>query len=213
MARPRTKPHRPNLSADRIVTEAMALIDSGGLDALSFRSLGKRLGCEAMSIYHYFPSKQHLIDALVTLCLNEIEIPEPGLSRRDHLRQFCLNWRATAIRHAAFAPILFTHRLNHPEALAWLDRSFDVFEGGTADNRTKATVMRVMAYYLNGAALDEALGYAKGPSAANPVSAEDMKNYPNVMALGAHFGRENHDHFFNAGLELLLDWADRLLGT
>lgn len=211
MAGPRKRKSRPNLSADRIVSEAMALIDSDGMDALSFRALGKRLGCEAMSIYHYFPSKQHLIDALITLCLNEIEIPPPGLSRRDHLRQFCLNWRATAIRHAGFAPILFTHRLNHPEALAWLDRSFAVFEGGDADTKTKATVMRVMAYYLNGAALDEALGYASGPSAANPVPMEDMGNYPNVMALGQHFGKENHDHFFHTGLELLLDWADRVL--
>lgn len=211
MAGKNRKKPRPDLSADRIVTEAMALIDEGGMEALSFRALGKRLGCEAMSIYHYYPSKQHLIDALVTLCLNEIEIPEPGLSRRDHLRQFCLNWRATAIRHAAFAPILFTHRLNHPEALAWLDKSFEVFEGGTADTRTKATVMRVMAYYLNGAALDEALGYAAGPSAANPVPPGDMPNYPHVMALGAHFGKENHDHFFHTGLDLLLDWADRVL--
>jgi AcrR family transcriptional regulator len=211
MARTRKKNPNPNLSADRIVTEAMALIDSEGYDALSFRALGRRLGCEAMSIYHYFPSKQHLIDALVTLCLNEIEIPEPGLPFREHLRQFAQNWRATAIRHAAFTPILFTHRLNHPEALDWLDRSLHIFDGSDADSKDKATIMRVVGYYLNGASLDEALGYARGPSAANPVPGEDMPNYPRVMNLGQHFGPENHDHFFNAGLELLLDWAERIV--
>mgnify|MGYP001822115332 CR=1 FL=1 len=52
MARTRKKKTHPNLSADRIVTEAMALIDSEGYDALSFRALGRRLGCEAMSIYY-----------------------------------------------------------------------------------------------------------------------------------------------------------------
>ena len=211
MAKTRKKKTHPNLSADRIVTEAMALIDSEGYDALSFRALGRRLGCEAMSIYYYFPSKQHLIDALVTLCLNEIEVPEPGLPLREHLRQFALNWRATAIRHAAFTPILFTHRLNHPEALSWLDRSLHIFDGSDADSKTKATVMRVVTYYLNGAALDEALGYAKGPSAANPVSVEEMSNYPRIKTLGQHFGKENHDEFFNAGLDLLLDWAERVL--
>lgn len=211
MAGPRKKKTRPNLSADRIVTEAMALIDSEGLDALSFRALGRRLGCEAMSIYHYFPSKQHLTDSLVTLCLNEIEIPEPGLPLRDHLRQFAGNWRATAIRHAAFSPIFFTHRLNHREALDWLDRSLHILDGSDADSKTKATVMRVVGHYINGSALDQALGYAKGPSAADPVPMEEMSNYPRVMELGQHFGPENHDHFFDAGLELLLDWAESTL--
>ena len=190
----------------------MALVDSVGLDALSFRALGKRLGCEAMSLYYYYPSKQHLIDALVTLCLDETPIPEPGLDRREHLRQFCRNYRATAVRHASFAPVLFTHRLNHAEGLAWLDRSLHILDDTDADDLTKATVFRVISYYVTGAALDESLGYAAGPTAAVPVPPDQaQQEFPRVSALGAHFGKENHDAFFDAGLDLILDWIDRVL--
>ena len=64
MTTAKVKQKRPALSGERIATEAMALVDEGGIDALSFRTLAARLRCQAMSLYHYYPSKQHLIDAL-----------------------------------------------------------------------------------------------------------------------------------------------------
>jgi AcrR family transcriptional regulator len=207
---PRKK--RPALSRELIATEAMALVDEGGLDALSFRALGKRLGCEAMSLYHYFPSKQHLMDALVSICLAETPVPPPGAPWRERMKTLCLRYRETAVRHAGFAPVLFTHRLNHADGLAWLDKVVGIFDSPDIDNARRAVLFRVMGYYLTGASLDEALGYAKGPSAADPVPIDVAKrDYPNIMGIGAHFGRENHDAFFEEGLELLLDWIGRNL--
>ncbi|MCG6885332.1 MAG: TetR/AcrR family transcriptional regulator C-terminal domain-containing protein [Silicimonas sp.] len=205
---PRRK--RPALNKDLIATEAMALVDEGGLDALSFRALGKRMGCEAMSLYHYFPSKQHLLDALVSICLAETPVPPPGQPWRDRMRTLCLRYRETAIRHAAFAPVLFTHRLNHAEGLAWLDRVVGIFDGSDLPHSRRAALFRVLSYYLTGASLDESLGYAKGPSAAEPVPLEDAKrDFPHIMGVGAHFGRENHLAFFEEGLDLILDWIER----
>src|SRR5205085_2270993 len=62
------------LSRELVAQTAMALVDRDGLEGLSFRKLGAGLGCEAMSIYHHFPSKAHLIDALIDLMLSEVEI-------------------------------------------------------------------------------------------------------------------------------------------
>src|SRR5881394_2667146 len=64
-------PSQP-LSRDRIVDAALALIHDDGLAAFSTRKLGERLGCEAMSIYHHFPSKQHLLDALVDQAISSV---------------------------------------------------------------------------------------------------------------------------------------------
>src|SRR6185295_5623339 len=63
------------LSRERIAAAAMALVDRDGLAALSTRKLGDELGCEAMSIYHHFPGKAHLMDALVDLMLAEARVP------------------------------------------------------------------------------------------------------------------------------------------
>jgi AcrR family transcriptional regulator len=207
-ARP-AKHRRPPLSAERIAAEAMALVDDGGLDALSFRALGRRLGCEAMSIYHYFPSKQHLLDAMVTICLAETPIPPPGIPARERMHTLCLRYRQTVLRHAGFAPILLTHRLNHREGLAWLDQVAAMFGGDEVAPDRRATLFRVLSYFITGAALDEAMGYAKGPGAAEPMpAAEAEQAFPVISGLAAHFGAEHHLPFYEAGLGLILDWID-----
>ena len=74
----KTEPREP-LSADRIETAALDLIEKEGLDAFSTRKLAATLSCEAMSIYHYFPSKGHLMDALVDRVIgNELTVLSPA---------------------------------------------------------------------------------------------------------------------------------------
>jgi hypothetical protein len=38
------------------------------------------------------------------------------------------------------------------------------------------------------------------------VAAQD---FPAIVAMGQHFGRENHQAIFEEGLDLLLDWVER----
>src|SRR5205814_1947175 len=80
MASRRPAPRTP-LSRERIVEAALALIHDEGLGAFSTRKLGSRLHVEAMSIYHHFPSKQHLLDALVEHAIAAVDVPERGPNR------------------------------------------------------------------------------------------------------------------------------------
>lgn len=199
---------RAALSSEQIVTEALALVEDEGLEGFSFRKLAKRLGCEAMSIYHYFASKQHLYDAMVTRCLDDVAFPDPDLPSRDWMLEFCRNYRTAALKHPGFALILSTHRLNHRDALARLDQMVAGMAPGVP-TQIKATLFRVISYYLTGAVIDEALGYTKGPSAAEPYPAKDAaRDFPHIMGIGAFFGREFHEMFFETGLAVLLDWYD-----
>ena len=63
---------RPPLTRERILAAALAVIDRDGLAGFSIRGLGASLGCEPMSVYHYFPSKAHLLDALVDEALASV---------------------------------------------------------------------------------------------------------------------------------------------
>ena len=49
--RPRTGREQPALSREQIVAEALRLLDEEGIDALSMRKLGARLGAGATSLY------------------------------------------------------------------------------------------------------------------------------------------------------------------
>lgn len=52
--------HTP-LNAERIVGEAIILMQEQGLDAVSLRRLAGRLGVQAMSIYWHIPNKEELL--------------------------------------------------------------------------------------------------------------------------------------------------------
>lgn len=60
------RPPREPLSRERIITAALELIEEEGLEGLSMRHLGRRLGVEAMALYHYFPNKAALLEAMAT---------------------------------------------------------------------------------------------------------------------------------------------------
>src|SRR4029078_2504310 len=69
-----------------------------------------------------------------------------------------------------------------------------------------AKSLRLLSYYVTGAALDETSGYAKGPSAAEPVPDDVVaRDYPTVVSVGPYFKPGNFDDTFFTGLDLLLD--------
>src|SRR5581483_938564 len=172
------------LSRERIAAAAMALVDREGLEALSTRRLGEELGCEAMSIYHHFPSKAHLMDALIDLMLADgrVELSEEW-NWLERLRRCAHGFRSMALEHPKFFPYFAVHRLNTPSGVAFIDRIIGILRQAGFSDRDAASYFREIGYYLTGAALDETAGYAKGPSAAEPVSdATIAADFPHLAA-------------------------------
>jgi hypothetical protein len=102
--------------------------------------------------------------------------------------------------------------MNPRGGLAWIERVVWIFVDAGFDVETAARGFRSVGYYLMGAVLDETAGYAKGPSAAEPVPmSEQAEIAPTVMKLGPYFQREHWDKTFLVGLDLLLDGFERKL--
>ncbi|WP_219471107.1 TetR family transcriptional regulator [Nonomuraea rhizosphaerae] len=55
-----------------VVTGALALLDSDGLDGLTMRKLGARLGVQAGGIYWHFKNKEALLGAMADRIVGEI---------------------------------------------------------------------------------------------------------------------------------------------
>lgn len=196
---------RKPLSAERIAEAALALVDKGGIDGFSFRVLAKKLGCEAMSIYHYYPSKAHLFDAMIEICIAETEVPPAGLPWIERLRGLAHAYRATALRHPGFFLYFAIYRMNNRPGLSFLNRIIEVFQETGLPPARQAAHFRAIGYYIMGAGLDEAMGYVKGPSATEPVpEAQARKDFPAIMSLGPYFSKAYHEATFEHGLEALL---------
>ncbi|WP_210349524.1 TetR/AcrR family transcriptional regulator [Bradyrhizobium agreste] len=199
------------LSRERIAAAAMALIDRDGLGVFSTRRLGEELGCEAMSIYHHFPSKAHLMDALVDLMLAEAQVAmEPQWDWRERLRRAAHGFRAMALKHPAFFPFFAVHRLNTPAGVAYIDGIIGILREAGFSDRAAAMYFRELGYYLTGAALDETAGYAKGPSSPEPVSNEAIAvSFKHLAAAAPFFQPAHFQATFETGLEILLGGIER----
>ncbi len=200
----------PGLGRERIVAAALRLIEREGLAAFSMRKLGEALGVEAMSLYHFFPSKQHLVDALVDNAIASIEFPPERLKPLERMRRVMRAYRGMAHRYGRLYPVIAVHRLNTPTGVRFIERVLEIAYGITGDEESAARSFRALGYYLMGAALDETMGYAKGPSAAEPVDGEFIARECPLLARSAkYFQRDQWDRTFERGLEDLLEALEK----
>jgi AcrR family transcriptional regulator len=202
------------LSREKIAAAALALVDREGLPSLSTRRLGQELGCEAMSIYHHFPSKAHLMDALVDLMLAEVRVAAADEGDwPQRLRKTAHSFRAMALKHPKFFSFFAVHRLNTRAGVAFIDGIIGILRDAGFSDGEAARYFREIGYYLTGAALDETAGYAKGPSAAEPVSdATIAAEFKHLAAAAPYFHPAHFDRTFEAGLEILLEGVRRARG-
>jgi AcrR family transcriptional regulator len=194
------------LSPERILRAALDAVAAEGLAAFSTRKLGLRLGCEAMSIYHHYPSKQHLLDAMVDHAIASIEPPPADRPPMQRLRQAMDAYRAMARRFPALFPLVAVHRLNTPTGVSFIESILTLVQAVLPDPELSARHFRTLGYYLVGAGLDETSGYAQGPSAAEPVSDEFiLRECPRLVAASRYFKATEWDTSFELGASAFLE--------
>jgi AcrR family transcriptional regulator len=199
------------LSKERILAEALQLVDERGLAGLTTRRLGIRLGCEAMSIYHHFPGKQHLLDAMVARAYAGIREPAADLDPIARLRFIVREYRAMAQRHPRLFPLIAVHRTDTPAGVAYMERLRRHIRAVLPDDRLAAQASRIFGHYVTGAALDEASGCAAERGAGEPAAGAFITGEPSPLAAAAPFPSRAHaEGTFDLGLEMLLDGIARL---
>lgn len=101
----RNRGEAAGLSTRVLRRAVLDVADTQGLDAVTVRNVARHLGVEAMSIYHWFPSK----DALLAAAWDEVvcRLDPAPLGAEE-------SWRAYA---QGFAALLRAELLRHPNAL------------------------------------------------------------------------------------------------
>ena len=147
---------------------------------------------------------------MVDVCLSEVQFADESGNWKDRMRSAIHSFRAMALHHPGFFPFIAVYRMNSISGLSFLNSILKIFEASGLPLELRARHFRVMGYYVAGAGLDETIGYARGPSAAVPVSGEvTMRDYPGIMSVGKYFGKEQHAATFAMGLETLISQIER----
>ncbi len=192
----------PELSQDAIRTAALRVIDDEGLEGFSTRKLGRALGCEAMAIYWYYPSKDALLDAVVeTLMAGVGAAVAPKPDWIDTLRQVAHAYRTIAHDHPKAFPLLATRRFATEGTYAFLEQLFALAREQGISDRVIARYYRVVSSYCSGFALNE-LAAPRGPQ--DPGTAALRRRFARVDAVSAWLEPKHLDDIFEFGLELQL---------
>lgn len=193
---------RVGLSRERIEEAAAVLIERDGLDAFSTRKLAGELDCEAMSIYYHFPSKAHLLEALVDRALKSLMPLPPGdLGPIEQLRQVAWRIRDLAVNQPNLCLHLVVHRLDGKVGLSFYDQLAAIFLSAAPDEETAARFFASYGFFVRGAVAVAANAKAIGTRAVEPPDPARLPHdYPAFSALAPHFGGKD----FEAGLDLML---------
>jgi AcrR family transcriptional regulator len=150
---------RDTLTQQRIVRAAIELLDADGLEGLSMRSLGERLGSAATAVYWHVRSKDNLVILASDEVWNEIELPDLDI----------LDWRTAGLmmakdllrmltRHPWLVQALGSHLLRGAGKARHDDCSLAVYEkagfvGVEADQATAVVFMFVLGNALGESAM------------------------------------------------------------
>ena len=124
------RPPHPLLSRDRIVSTALALADSEGLEAVSTRRLAAELGVTGPSLYNHVGTKEELLDDVVDTVLARVdtsmfaELSKTNPAWRAALEKWARAYREAIAAHPNIVPALATGLGRRPNGLRIADAVF-----------------------------------------------------------------------------------------
>ena len=185
----RGRGERAGLTRAQIMTTALALTDRDGLTALSMRRLAAALGVEAMTLYHYVPTKDALLDGLVeTVFVESTPLAADGLPWLTVMTRYADTLRSTLLRHPGVVSLVIARPAATPatlarveEALALLTR--DGFPLARAVDLVNCLSLFVAAHAHSEIATGELLGTGDVPSdgSSNALARLDPATFPLVV--------------------------------
>jgi AcrR family transcriptional regulator len=114
----RRRPRQDGLTVERILVEALDLVDREGLDALTVRALAARFDTSSATLYRHVDSRDELLVLLVDHVLGEIKLPDPFLPGRRKVEALSCEFRRVLARHQNVVPAMRVAPLLGPNARA-----------------------------------------------------------------------------------------------
>ena len=214
---------RPRLNRERVLRAAVELAARDGIESLTMRKLAEELGAGAMSLYHYVPNKDRLLDGMIDMVFAEIELPSTDVDWKTAMRRRAVSTREALARHP-WAIGLMEGRTNHGLAnLKLHDAVLGCLRAAGFSIEMTVHAYSVQDAYIYGFALQER---DMSSETADDFAAEaqrQMREYEAVLAdyphlvevVGGYIAKSGYDYAteFLFGLDLILDGLDKLRGA
>ncbi|SDI97269.1 regulatory protein, tetR family [Nonomuraea jiangxiensis] len=175
---------------------AVEILDTEGLDALTMRRLGTRLGVAAMSLYRHVPGRDALLAEVVNRIFAESVAGRPEqASWPEALAAFGVSYRQVLLAHPNAVPLLATHPVDVELGLRLLTELLSAFEAGGVAQADALTAVQSVGVYV----LGHALAQVGTPPGADPAPAAPEEPF--------------YDEWFMAGLLAMVTGFEQRLAS
>jgi AcrR family transcriptional regulator len=206
---------RPQLTRQRVVAEALAVIAQDGAQALTMRGLAARLGVAPGAVYHHVRNKQQLHDLVLDGVLAEVDVHlDPAQPWTDQLKLLAHRLRTVLEAHPGVASILKTRDPLGPHSLALAEAFLAPLQAAGFGDREAGLAFFLLVDYTVGFAVSSprtSVNEQRVRDAAIRTQLHEFfrslppDRFPVLVALGEYVWVDNREERFTAGLEVLVD--------
>ncbi|WP_188197728.1 TetR/AcrR family transcriptional regulator [Nonomuraea sp. SYSU D8015] len=198
-SRPQKAP-RQTLTLERIVAEAVALLDEEGVGRLTMRRLAERLDTGSTTLYWHVKTKDDVLDLALDAVFGEVCLPgrRPDGAWDEPVRELIGGWRAALLRHPWSATIL-DRPLMGPNALERTEFLYKTL--AAAGFPAPKTAAYSLSNYVMGSVIMQVTWQDHGDDDSGEFLRDRADRYP---ALAEHGLDHDWDATFDEGLAYLL---------
>ncbi|NVI93167.1 TetR/AcrR family transcriptional regulator C-terminal domain-containing protein [Actinomadura sp. BRA 177] len=200
----RSRREGPPLSRERIVAEAVVLLDEEGVGRLTMRRLAERLDTGSTTLYWHVKTKDDVLELALDTIFGDVPLPETGARCRAGVIALMSGWRRAMLDHPWSAAVLGGRPLLGPNVLARTDFLYATLATTGLAGTRLATAAYAVANYVIGSALMQVGAQSDTASAAAEHLARNRDLYP-ALAEHGHLDDGDCDAAFVQGLDYLLD--------
>lgn len=206
-------PIKVRLDRDTIVAAALELAATPGVSTLSFRELGAQLSVDPTAVYRHFRNKEDLMKALLDVLamrgLADIDVPVEDW--RGRLRALSMATLRQFELYPAIGAEAIVLTTNGPGEHAAIEFMLDAFSraGLSGDDLVRHYALLAAHVLSEGANISRSRADgATGIWLDQPVLV-DPREFPLVAANSALLAELRDDDLYLAGVEVILDSAER----
>ncbi|MEV4252256.1 TetR/AcrR family transcriptional regulator [Spirillospora sp. NPDC049652] len=207
LRQPTKRRETPPLSRERIVTEAIALLDEEGADRLTMRRLAERLGTGSTTLYWHLDTKDDVLDLALDTVFAEAEIPAETDDWHADTTAMIERWRAVMLRHPWSATLMGRPMLG-PNVLARTEFLHAALRRAGLTGAPLTAAAYGLSHFVTGAAISQLSWHGRDETstraAADKLLAAQRDAYPALAAHG-HPSDNDWDDAFHRGLGYLID--------
>ncbi len=209
---------KQKLTRELLVKTALAIADGEGLDALSMRSLGAKLGVDPKAAYRHLPNKKALLAGVVEAVLAGADVEtDSSTPWREQFREVARAYRSAILAHSpAVARLAATWPINTLDSLRIVEHGVAILTSAGVPLADAVLAIQAVGMLTSGAVLLEAFWREHAEAGGEVYLFPPMLPAPELPVLsaaaaGGAFGEPSK--VFEFGLDALVGHLQILGGA